>query len=214
MGEHACQLIAAGFSGHDEAKHQKLAVDTGAAQDASDPAVEAEINKGRERPDFFRLDEAAEDSGKKADGGVEGEGKVFAVVECGNGKDNAAEHGPARTDEQAEENDCLERNVGGEKIGDRSADPDAESEGNEEKGQQRESLAGASIFGEEQATEGAAARQHAGHGRHHAQFYQERDQDEPVSHPSTVSRCRCAAQMQTRGGQQFALVKWAWFHPM
>ena len=60
MGKHACQLIAAGFRCHDEAKHQELAVDARTAQDAADPAVEAEIDKGRERPDFFRLDEAAE----------------------------------------------------------------------------------------------------------------------------------------------------------
>lgn len=99
------------------------------------------------------------------------------MVERGNGKDDAAEHGPARTDQQAEENYGFERDVGSEEIGDRGADPDTESERNEEEGQQTEGLARAPIFCEEQAPEGAAARQHAGHGRHHSQFYEERDQN-------------------------------------
>ena len=120
----------------DEEEHEELAVDARAAQVAAHPAVEAEVDEGREGPDFFRLDEAAEHAGEQADGGVERQRKIFAVVHRGSGKHDAAEHRPARSDEQAEEDDGFEGNVGGEKVGDRDADPDAEGEGNEEEGQQ------------------------------------------------------------------------------
>ena len=107
-----------------------------------------------------------------------------------------AQRGP---DEQTEENDGLEGNVGGEKVGDRGSDPDAQRERNEEEGQQRQGLPRAALLGEEQAAKGAGARQHAGHGGDYAQLYQQRDENEPVGHFITVSRCGGTAQTQTDG---------------
>ena len=60
----------------------------------------------------------------------------------GDGENDAAEHGPAGTDEEAEENDGFEGDVGGKEIGDSGANPDAEGERNEEEGEKAESLAG------------------------------------------------------------------------
>ena len=119
----------------------------------------------------------------------------------GSGEHHSSEHGPARPDEQAEQNDRLKGDIGGKEIGDRGADPDSEGEGNEgENASKPNSLLWAAMLSEKQATEGAAAGGNAGNGSHHAQLYQKRDQDEPVSHPLTVSRCGGGAQMQTCGG--------------
>ncbi len=95
---------------------------------------------------------------------LKGRVKIFAVVHRRRGKYDAAEHRPARSDEQTEEDDGLEGNVGGEKVWNRGSDPDAQGEGNEEEGQQRQGLPRAAFLGEEQAAEGAGARKHAGNG--------------------------------------------------
>ena len=77
-GKRACDPVAAGFGGDDEEEHEELAVDARAAEDAAHPAIEAEIDEGRERPDLLRLDEAAEDAGEKSDRDVEGQREVLA----------------------------------------------------------------------------------------------------------------------------------------
>ncbi len=52
-----------GFCSDDEEKHEELAVDSRAAKDAANPAVEAQVDERRERPDFFGFDEAAQHAG-------------------------------------------------------------------------------------------------------------------------------------------------------
>ena len=141
-------------SSDDEKQHQDLAVDARLAQIAAHPAVEAEVDEGREGPDLFLLDEAAEDAGGQPERGVEGQREVFVVEDGGDGEHDAAQHGPAGADEQAEKNDGLKGDVGGEEVGDRDADPDAEGERHQEEGQQGEGLAVA-----------CAARRRTGAGR-------------------------------------------------
>jgi hypothetical protein len=186
MGEHASQPDAASFCGDDEEKHEELAVDAGAAEDAADPAVEAEVDEGREGPDFIGLDEAAEDSGEEGDGDVEGEREVLGVEHSREREDGSAEGGPARADEEAEEDDGFERDVGGEEVGDGSADPHAEGEGDEKEGEESESLIGMALFREEESAEGGTARENAGYGRHDTQLDQKGDQDETVGHVNSV----------------------------
>ena len=59
VGKHVRKPIAAGLGRDDEEEHEELAVDARAAQDAADPAIEAEVDKRRERPDFFGLNECS-----------------------------------------------------------------------------------------------------------------------------------------------------------
>ena len=73
------------------------------------------------------------------------------------------------------------------KFGTGYPDPHAKGEGDEKEGQQAEGLARSTMLGEEQAPEGAAARQHAGRRSHHCQLYQQGDEDEPVGHVTNVS---------------------------
>ena len=56
------------------------------------------------------------------------------------------------------------------------------------------------MLGEEEAAEGADPRQNAGDGGNDAELDQQRDEDEPVGHPSTVARGGAAAQTQNVGG--------------
>ena len=101
----------------DEKQEQNLAVDARLDEIAPHPAVEAEIDEGRERPDFFFLDEAADHAGGEAEKHVERQRQIFVVQEGWTGQDSAAQHGPAGTDQKAEKNDGLKRNSAARKFG-------------------------------------------------------------------------------------------------
>ena len=139
-------------------------------------------------------------TGEQSDNGIEGERKILTVVERGGGKDDAAEHCPARSDEKAEENDGFKRDVGGEEIRNRESDPDAEGEGNEEEREQGKGLPGSAMLGEEKVPEGAGACKHAGYRCHHPEFHEQGDQNDPVGHPLNCIAPWRHAQMQTCGG--------------
>ena len=123
-------------------RSRNLAVDARLDQIAANPAVEAEIDEGCERPDLFLLNEAADGAGGQAESDVEGQREIFVVQNGGNRQHGAAEHGPAGTDEQAEQNDGFKRDVGGEKVGNPKPKPNPESKRHQEKRQQRERLPG------------------------------------------------------------------------
>jgi len=110
------------------------------------------------------------------------------VEDSGNGKHDAAQHGPSGTDEETKENDGFERDVGGQEVGDLGAHPDAERERHQKEGQQSGGLAVRAILGKEQTLEGAGPGQRAGHRRGHAQLDQQRDDNERIGHPITVSQ--------------------------
>ena len=167
---------------HDEEEHEDLAVNARLVEIAADPAVEAEIDEWGEVPDFFFFDGKAEESGGEAEDGVEGQGEEFMVVDGGDGKDDAAEHGFYGAEEQAEEDDGFKGDVGGEEVGDGGADPDAEGEGDEEKGHQSDGLAAAAVVRKEKPLEGAGAGERRRYGRGDAELDQERDEQEGVRH--------------------------------
>src|SRR5581483_8605631 len=168
-GKHVRQPVAASLGRHDKKEHEELAIDTRAAQNAPYPAIQTKIDERCERPDLLRIDDAAEKAGQKAECRVERQRQVCAVIESGEREQYRAQYSPARAEKETEKNDGRERDVGGEKVGDRGPNPDAQGERNQEKGQQGEGLAGAAILGEEQATKAAGAGQHAGHGGNDAQ---------------------------------------------
>ena len=93
------------------------------------------------------------------------------------------------------------------KLGTAGADPDAESEGNEEERQQgQRSGRGRRCSAKNRRWKVRDARQDAGHGGDHAQLDQQGDQDEPVGHPTTVSRGGGTAQSERATVQHFARV--------
>jgi len=75
--------LAQHLHGNDEDEQENLAIDTGTEEVAAYPAVEAEVDKGREGPDLFLPDKAAVDAGGDGDSQKEGEGEVFAVKDGG-----------------------------------------------------------------------------------------------------------------------------------
>ena len=159
----------------DENQEQNLAVDARLDEIAAHPAVEAEIDEGSEGPDLFFLDEAADHAGGQAESDIEGQREILVMQDGRDRQNGAAEHGPAGADQQAEKNDGLKRDVGGEKVRHPEPQPNAERERHQEKRQQGERLRGAALFGKEQPPEGGDARQDAGHRGHHAQLDQQRD---------------------------------------
>ncbi len=64
-------------------------------------------------------------AGGQAEDDIERQREKLVVQNGGDGQDSAAEHGPAGADEQAEENDGLKGDVGGEKVGHHEPDPNA-----------------------------------------------------------------------------------------
>ena len=88
------------------------------------------------------LHEAADHAGGQTENNIERQREILVVQNGGDGKDGAAEHGPARADEQAEKNDGFKRDVGGEKVGNPEPKPDPESERHQEKRQQGQGLPG------------------------------------------------------------------------
>ena len=120
---------------------------------------------------------------------------------AGSGEDDAAEHGPAGADEQAEQDDGFERDVGGEEVGDDDADPDAEVEGNEEEGEEREGLGGGAVLGERGGSGRCGTRARAlATAAAHAELDQQRDEDEAVvEHLMKVQGVR--VQVQRTAGQ-------------
>ncbi len=168
-------------------RRRNLAVDARLDQVAAHPAVEAQVDERRERPDLFLLDEAADRAGGQAKSNVEGQREILVMQDGGNRQDRAAEHGPARPDEQAEKNDGFKGDVGGEKVGNPEPKPDPESERHQEKSQQRQRLPATALLGKKQAPESGDARQYAGHRGHHAQLDQQRDPNQVIGHTINVS---------------------------
>ena len=119
------QPATARLEGDDDKQHQELGIDARLTQDAANPTVKAEVNERREGPDLFFAGEAAEHAGYQAQSQVEGERQVFVMVDGGQRQDSAAQHGPAGANQQAEENYRFKGNVGGQEVGDGSANPDA-----------------------------------------------------------------------------------------
>ena len=144
---------------------------------AAYPAIDAEVDEGGERPDFFLFNEFAVEAGGDGHGQVEGQGQVFVVQHGGQREERASDHGGDRSEQDAEDYGGLKGDVGGIEVGDGEADPDAEAEGNADEGQQAERLRGAALGGKEQILEGPRPGQRAGDGSGDTKLYQQRDQD-------------------------------------
>ncbi len=107
------QPVPARLRRHDEKQHQKLPVDVRLAQVAPHPAVEAQVNERRERPDLLHLDKAAQDARRQTQGCIEGQSQELMVVDRGRRQHHPAQHGPARPHQQTQQNDRFEGDVGG-----------------------------------------------------------------------------------------------------
>src|SRR5579863_9489746 len=68
----------------DQDEQQDLRVNAGLTQIAAHPAVDAEIDKRRERPDVFCSDEADNKSRDEPEQNIEWQGQVFMVQNGGN----------------------------------------------------------------------------------------------------------------------------------
>ncbi len=99
-----------------------------------------------------------------------------------------AQHRPLRPQQQAQQNDRLKGDVGGQKVGHRNANPYAQRQRHQKKRQQRQCLTGTALLGKEEPPEGGDPRQYAGHRGHYAQLDQQGNQNEIVGHRG-VSRC-------------------------
>jgi hypothetical protein len=75
--------VADHLHGGDEDQHQNLAVDARLAQVAAHPAVEAQVDEGREGPDLLLLDKAAQQARRQSQRGVEGQGQKLVVKTAG-----------------------------------------------------------------------------------------------------------------------------------
>ena len=77
----------------DSRKEHDLPVKARLGQVATDPAVDAQVNEGRERPDiFFILGEAAELAGGQPAKHIERERDPFAVEQCRESHQRSAEY--------------------------------------------------------------------------------------------------------------------------
>ena len=83
VGVVARSPLAQDFHGDDEDEEENLAIDAGTEEGAADPAVKAEVDEGREGPDFFLFYETAVDASGDGDGEKEGEGEIFAMQDGG-----------------------------------------------------------------------------------------------------------------------------------
>ena len=119
---------------------------------------------------------------------LKGSARYSCVVERGQRQDDPAKHGPPRSDQQPEQNNCFEGDIGSQEVGDRGPHPNTQRERDKKEGQQSDRLPAQALLSKEQAPERFAPGQHAGHRRQHAQLDQQRDQNELVRHPTNVSR--------------------------
>ena len=188
MRKHMRNPVANHLHRHDEDKEENLAVDARFSQVAAHPAVKAQIDEGREGPDLFLFDEAADHARGQAKRDIERKREKFVVQDGRNGQHAARKHGPAGPDEQAEKNDGFKGDVGGKKVGHHEPDPYAERKRHQKKRQQRERLGGAALLRKEKPAEACGPRQNAGHRGNHAQLDQQRDKKEFIRHPINVSR--------------------------
>ena len=178
--------VASHLHHRNQNQEEELAVDARLDQVAANPAVEAEVDEGRKRPDLFLLHKAADHAGSEAQNNVERQREIFVVQNGGDRQHTPAEHGPARPDEQAEQNHGFKRDVGGKKVGNPKPKPNPERKRHQEKSQQSQSLPMTPLLGKKQAPESGHARQHAGHRGHYAQLHQQRDPDKVVGHTINV----------------------------
>ena len=166
------------FHGDDEDEEEDLAVDAGTQEGAADPAIEAEVDEGGEGPDFFLVNEAAVDAGGDGDGEQERESEEFSVQDGGQREHGCADEGGAGTDEDAEKDGGLERDIGGVEVGDGDADPHAEAERDTDEGQETESLAEGTVVTEEEVLKFAGAPERGGDSRGYTELDEQGDEDE------------------------------------
>ncbi len=184
---HARGPFAQDFHGDDEDEQENLAVDAGTEEGTADPAVEAEIDEGRERPDFFLVDKAAIDAGGDGDGKEKWQGEEFSVEDGGESQNRRADEGGAGAEENAEENGGFEGNVGGVEVGDGDTDPNAQAERDADEGKQAKGLGEGAFVAKEELLKFTRAPQRGGNRRGHTQLDEQGDEDDArIDHGSSV----------------------------
>ena len=126
----------------DQHQQQDLAIEARLAQIAAYPAVDAEVDKGREGPDFFRLDRAAVQTRDNGHPEKEGQAQIFVVQHRGQRQHRAPEQSRPWAQQDAQDDDGFKTDVGGVEVGDDEADPYAQRQRNTEEGQQANGLRG------------------------------------------------------------------------
>ena len=99
-----------------EHQQEDLTVELRPTKVARDPAVDAEVDHGGEGPDVLGGGEEAVHSEESGYGEVDGEGEILVVQEGGDGEDGASNHGGDGPDQDAEQDGCLEGEIGGEEV--------------------------------------------------------------------------------------------------
>ncbi|MGA2967472.1 MAG: hypothetical protein ABSD64_14785 [Terriglobales bacterium] len=147
---------------------------------AANPAIKAEIDEGRERPDVFLFGgEAAQLAGNNSGEDIQGQAGPLAVQGGGQRYEGAADAARQTAADDAEEEGGFEREVAGEKAFGDETDPDAEGDGDGHPQRKVDFVAGFTALAEDQALEFLGADERAGHGRGHAQLDEEIDEYEP-----------------------------------
>ena len=106
---------------HDrDEKHGLPFEGVGLGQVAPDPAVDAQVDARRKRPDIFAIgSEVAQLSGHKAAQYVEGQSRPLAVPERGKGQQNTAQHTCEPAANHAQQDGGLEGQIAGKKASER-----------------------------------------------------------------------------------------------
>ena len=178
----------------DQQKEKYLPVDAGTANRASDPAIQAEVDKRGEPPDIFFADELAIQSENAGDHDVERQGEIFMVGQGGNRKDSSRGSRGQDSEKQGHEDDGFEGDVRGEKIRDGDAHPYAQGQRDAEEGEQSDDLPDRTlVLSEKKFLEDARAGERCRNRGGNAQLNQQRDEDQLLGiHAPTVTPARDA----------------------
>jgi len=140
-----------------------LAIDARPSQNAAHPAIETQVNERCKRPDIVVLDKRAQQARKQPQQGIERQSQILAVKHRRYRQHNAAERGPPRANQQAQQDHSLKGNIGGQKVRNRRPHPHTERKRHQKECQQRNSLPWPPVLRKKQPTEAARPGQHAGY---------------------------------------------------
>lgn len=124
----------------DQKKQENLPIEMRSAQVAGNPAVDAEIDHGGERPDVFEIGEVTEAAGETTHQEIGRERPELVVQHGWKSEGCTAGHGGQWTQKNAEQDGDFKREIGREKVRDRDADPNTEDERETDQRDQAEGL--------------------------------------------------------------------------
>src|SRR5579875_1901625 len=178
MGIHAANPAAADLQADNQSKQQDLAVETRLAQVSANPAVDTEVDKRRERPDFFFFHKTAVHSGNGTYGQIKRQAEIFMVQHGRQRQHRPASQCRPGTHKNAKKDGCFKGDIGGIKVRHDNTHPYPQCERNTDKSQQAQGLSGVTVFRKEEPLKGAGAGQGAGYSSSHTQLDEQSNQDE------------------------------------